>query len=219
MSFSTITAKLEVKPTDDEYEAIETTRWGNRDVYPVAHDKRVYGVYDYIAYWVSSVTSWCLSGGISADSLQGTCGMCLSSWTIGSSLIGIGLTAGQAMGAVVSCIPFLSFHRHVLTLTATSGRGHGDLFMQCIPEWYSRSQTPSGLWNASSLHVRTLGIILRRDAQRFSVVCLLWYTDVLRWTSLCDHIEFAQSQLLAHAQHAARKVSHACNSQPIHELG
>ena len=30
----------------------------------------------------------------------GTCGICLSSWTIGSSLIGIGLTAAQAMTAV-----------------------------------------------------------------------------------------------------------------------
>jgi hypothetical protein len=33
--------------------------------------------------------------------LIGTCGVCLSSFTIGSSLIGIGLTPGQAMAAVV----------------------------------------------------------------------------------------------------------------------
>jgi NCS1 family nucleobase:cation symporter-1 len=58
MWLAKIAAKLEVKPTDDEYEAIKTTRWGNRDVYPVAHDKRVYGVYDYIAYWVSTFTLW-----------------------------------------------------------------------------------------------------------------------------------------------------------------
>lgn len=43
--------QLEVKPTDDEYEAIETTRWGNRDVYPIPHDKRVYGVYAFASYW------------------------------------------------------------------------------------------------------------------------------------------------------------------------
>jgi NCS1 family nucleobase:cation symporter-1 len=43
--------RLEVKPSDDEYEAIETSRWGNRDVYPVAHDKRTYGVYAYVSYW------------------------------------------------------------------------------------------------------------------------------------------------------------------------
>ncbi|KAH3954985.1 hypothetical protein HBI25_027920 [Parastagonospora nodorum] len=73
--------KLEVAPNDDEYESIATSRWGNRDVYPVAHDKRTYGIYAYVSYW-------------------GTCGICLSSWTIGSSLIGIGLTAAQAMTAV-----------------------------------------------------------------------------------------------------------------------
>jgi cytosine/uracil/thiamine/allantoin permease len=118
MPFATITAKLQVKPTDDEYEAIETTRWGNRDIYPVAHDKRVYSVYDFIAYWVSSVAIWTTTfkGETFTDTPQGTCGMCLSSWTIGSSLIGIGLTAGQAMGAVVSYF-FLSFDGHVLTLT------------------------------------------------------------------------------------------------------
>jgi len=42
--------------------------------------------------------------------------MCLSSWTIGSSLIGIGLTAGQAMGAVVSYIPDLSQARIAMYL-------------------------------------------------------------------------------------------------------
>lgn len=75
--------RLEVKPTDDEYESIETTRWGNKDVYPIPHDKRTYTVLSFVAYW-------------------GTCGVCLSSWTIGSSLIGIGLSAGEACGAVVS---------------------------------------------------------------------------------------------------------------------
>lgn len=34
------------------------------------------------------------------DNTGGTCGFCLSSFTIGSSLIGIGLTAGQAMASV-----------------------------------------------------------------------------------------------------------------------
>ncbi|EHK99348.1 putative Nicotinamide riboside transporter 1 [Glarea lozoyensis 74030] len=44
MALSRFMQKLEVKPTDDEYESITTSRWGNRDVYPVAHDKRTYGV-------------------------------------------------------------------------------------------------------------------------------------------------------------------------------
>jgi NCS1 family nucleobase:cation symporter-1 len=78
MGLSTLLKRLEVKPTKDEYEAIDTSRWGNRDVYPIPHDKRTYGMYAFVSYW-------------------GTCGICLSSWTIGSSLIGIGLTPGQAM--------------------------------------------------------------------------------------------------------------------------
>ncbi|KAI1846696.1 hypothetical protein JX265_009001 [Neoarthrinium moseri] len=82
MGASKLLKRLEVKPTDDEYEAIETSRWGNKDVYPIPHDKRTYGWLSFYAYW-------------------GTCGICLSSWTIGSSLIGIGLTAGQACGAIV----------------------------------------------------------------------------------------------------------------------
>ncbi|KAH9897471.1 permease for cytosine/purines, uracil, thiamine, allantoin-domain-containing protein [Xylariomycetidae sp. FL2044] len=77
---------LEVKPTDDEFEAIATSRWGNKDVYPIPHDKRTYGWLAFYAYW-------------------GTCGISLSSWTIGSSLIGIGLTAGQACAVVlVGCV-------------------------------------------------------------------------------------------------------------------
>jgi len=48
---SSLLKKLEVKPTNDEYEKIETSRWGNRDVYPIAHDKRTYGIYAYVSYW------------------------------------------------------------------------------------------------------------------------------------------------------------------------
>lgn len=83
MSVARLLKKLEVKPSDDEYEAIETSRWGNRDVYPIPHDKRTYGWSAFYAYW-------------------GTCGVSLSSWAIGSSLIGIGLTAGEACAVVVS---------------------------------------------------------------------------------------------------------------------
>jgi cytosine/uracil/thiamine/allantoin permease len=48
---SRLLKRLEVEPKDDEYEAIETSRWGNRDVYPIAHDKRTYGIYAYVSYW------------------------------------------------------------------------------------------------------------------------------------------------------------------------
>lgn len=42
MGASELLKKLEVKPTDDEYESIDTSRWGNKDVYPIPHDKRTY---------------------------------------------------------------------------------------------------------------------------------------------------------------------------------
>jgi hypothetical protein len=93
----------------------------------------------------------------------------------------------------------LRLHRDLLTLMAPSGRGDGDFFVQCIPQRDSWSQTPSRLWNACSLDIRTLGIILRRDAQCFSVVRLLRNSDVFRRTSLRNHPELAQSQLLAYA--------------------
>jgi hypothetical protein len=48
MSFKAFLKKLEVKPIDDEYESLETTRWGNRDTYPIPHDKRTYG---WLAFW------------------------------------------------------------------------------------------------------------------------------------------------------------------------
>lgn len=51
MAISSVLKKLEVKPTDDEWESIETSRWGNRDIYPIPHDKRTYGVYAYVSYW------------------------------------------------------------------------------------------------------------------------------------------------------------------------
>jgi NCS1 family nucleobase:cation symporter-1 len=51
MGVSDLVRKLEVKPTDDEYETIATTRWGNKDVYPIPHDKRTFGWLSFYAYW------------------------------------------------------------------------------------------------------------------------------------------------------------------------
>jgi hypothetical protein len=93
----------------------------------------------------------------------------------------------------------LRLHRDLLTLMAPSGRGNGDLFVQCVPQWDSWRQTPSGLWNACSFDIRTLGIILRGDAQCFPVVCLLRNSDVFWRASLRNNPELAQSQLLAYA--------------------
>jgi NCS1 family nucleobase:cation symporter-1 len=62
MGFSGLLKKLEVKSTDDEYEAIETNRWGNRDIYPVPHDKRTYGVYAFVSYWGKSLLPYVAIG-------------------------------------------------------------------------------------------------------------------------------------------------------------
>jgi nucleobase:cation symporter-1, NCS1 family len=61
MAVSGFLKKLEIKPTDDEYEAIETNRWGNRDIYPIPHDKRTYGVYAFVSYWGEFLKSTLLS--------------------------------------------------------------------------------------------------------------------------------------------------------------
>lgn len=100
MAITNFLKRLEVKPTDDEFESIKTSRWGNRDVYPIAHDKRTYGVYAFVSYWgIYFLPPFFLLS--PTNQYIGTCGICLSSWTIGSSLIGIGLTPGQAMASVV----------------------------------------------------------------------------------------------------------------------
>lgn len=94
-------------------------RWGNRDVYPIPHDKRTYGVYAFVSYWGMLLSS--IICRISADFRKGTCGVCLSSWTIGSSLIGIGLTAGQAMASVTVGMLLASINAY---LNGTPGAKH-----------------------------------------------------------------------------------------------
>lgn len=60
MDVKELSKKLEVRLADDEYESIETSRWGNKDVYPIPKAKRTYGWLSFYAYW-------------------GTCGISLSS--------------------------------------------------------------------------------------------------------------------------------------------
>ncbi|KAK9415281.1 hypothetical protein SUNI508_02129 [Seiridium unicorne] len=84
MGASDLLKKLEVKPTDDEYESIETSRWGNKDVYPIPQDKRTYGWLSFYAYW-------------------GTCGICLSSGrseVVGSVLASLSAYLSGGPGAL-----------------------------------------------------------------------------------------------------------------------
>ncbi|KAH8657101.1 permease for cytosine/purines, uracil, thiamine, allantoin-domain-containing protein [Tricladium varicosporioides] len=59
-----------------------TTKWGNHDLYPIVEKERTYGKGAFILYWT-------------------TCGAGLSTFAIGSSYIAVGLTAGEACGAVL----------------------------------------------------------------------------------------------------------------------
>lgn len=73
---------LEVKPKNQVYGEKGTTRWGNKDLYPIPVADQTWDAGAYFVYWV-------------------TTSICVNAWTLGSSLIGYGLTAQQSMGAVV----------------------------------------------------------------------------------------------------------------------
>ena len=73
---------LELPARDDIYTDRGTTKWGNHDLYPIVPKERTYGRGTYLLYWV-------------------TCCLGLSTFAIGSSYIAVGLTAGEACGAVL----------------------------------------------------------------------------------------------------------------------
>jgi nucleobase:cation symporter-1, NCS1 family len=77
----------ELPARDDVYQDRGTTKWGNHDLYPVIPSERTYGTGAYVLYWA-------------------TCAAGLSTFAIGSTYIAVGLTAGEACGAVIigSCI-------------------------------------------------------------------------------------------------------------------
>jgi nucleobase:cation symporter-1, NCS1 family len=77
-----ILSVLQVKQKNVIYGQEEISRWGNRDLYPIIPSERTWTSKAFFAYWVT------------------TC-ICVNSWTLGSSLIGYGLTAGQTCGAVL----------------------------------------------------------------------------------------------------------------------
>ncbi|KAF4627876.1 hypothetical protein G7Y89_g10283 [Cudoniella acicularis] len=80
-AFSKFVTFIEVKQKGEAYSAYLPSRWGTRDIYPIIKAERNYKWYDFFSYWF-------------------TAGICLTSWTLGSGLIVIGLMAGQAVGAV-----------------------------------------------------------------------------------------------------------------------
>lgn len=77
----------ELPARHDIYQDKGTTKWGNHDLYPIVPAERTYGRGAFLLYWV-------------------TCGAGLSTFAIGSSYIAVGLTPGEACGAILigACI-------------------------------------------------------------------------------------------------------------------
>lgn len=102
-----------------QYENTGTSQWGNRDIYPVLPEHQTYTSKAFWAYWA-------------------TAGICISSYTLGSSMIGVGLTAGQACGAVLVGAAFAGL---LGFLAGQAGRVHHlGFFMMC--------RAAFGLWGS-----------------------------------------------------------------------
>ncbi|KAL0568333.1 hypothetical protein V5O48_013655 [Marasmius crinis-equi] len=97
--------RIEVPIDEDAH--YKNDHWTNRDLIPMPADRRTYKIWSYFVYW-------CVSG------------MCISAYSLGSTLLAFGLTPQQAMGAIVIgafCVGLLSvacgwmgerFHMHVI---------------------------------------------------------------------------------------------------------
>ncbi|KXT06852.1 hypothetical protein AC578_7189 [Pseudocercospora eumusae] len=59
----------------------KTDRWTNRDLIPMPRERRTYAIWSYCVYW-------CISG------------LCISAYTLGSSLLAYGVNCKQAMAAI-----------------------------------------------------------------------------------------------------------------------
>ncbi|KAI0734021.1 permease for cytosine/purines, uracil, thiamine, allantoin-domain-containing protein [Fomitopsis betulina] len=68
--------------------------WTNRDLIPMPSERRTYAIWSYFVYW-------CISG------------MCISAYTTGSTLLSYGLTAQQAIVALVVGALFTGFLHHI----------------------------------------------------------------------------------------------------------
>ncbi|KAH8892607.1 hypothetical protein GQ53DRAFT_840931 [Thozetella sp. PMI_491] len=82
MKFADIIKFLEVKHDIAQYAEVGASRWGNKDIYPVLPERRTYTAWSYVTFCA-------------------TAGICVTSWTLGSSMITVGLTAGESVGAVL----------------------------------------------------------------------------------------------------------------------
>ncbi|RDW77351.1 hypothetical protein BP6252_05404 [Coleophoma cylindrospora] len=83
----------EVPAREDIFTWRGTTKWGNHDLYPIDPKEWTFGWLGFVAIWVTN-------------------GVSVSTWTLGSSYIAYGLTAGETIGSILvgSCIAsFVAF--------------------------------------------------------------------------------------------------------------
>ena len=81
----------ELKPRTDVHLDKGTTSWGNHDLYPIPAKERTFGITAYYMYWV-------------------TCCLGLSTYSIGSAYIALGMTVPQTLGAVTVGACFASLN-------------------------------------------------------------------------------------------------------------
>jgi NCS1 family nucleobase:cation symporter-1 len=71
----------EVEERKDIYNWRGTTEWGNYDLYPVDEKDCTFGYWAYCSFWSQS-------------------GFCITTYTIGSGYIAVGLSQGETIGAI-----------------------------------------------------------------------------------------------------------------------
>lgn len=84
----------------DENADYKNTFWVNRDLIPIPDERRTWTWQGFAGYWV--ITGRCsVQNSMAALPSDSFGGVNTTAWTIGSSLLALGLSVGQAMGVVV----------------------------------------------------------------------------------------------------------------------
>jgi NCS1 family nucleobase:cation symporter-1 len=71
---------LQVKPDGEIHPPGLEGKWGNRDIFPVPPEQRTFNIISYFSFWAIA-------------------GMSVSSWAFGGSLLTLGLSVGEGIGA------------------------------------------------------------------------------------------------------------------------
>ncbi len=87
-SIKAVLRRLEVKHVGEEYSDGLQTKWGNRDIYPVPVEQRTFTVISYFSFWAIA-------------------SMSVSAWAYGGSILALGLSAAEGIGAVLVASTFV----------------------------------------------------------------------------------------------------------------